>query len=540
MNSRFSRAFKLGFFQKGRTGEMDFRPKKEANLIIYLYLLIFCISAGFLIIFIRLFQLTVVKGSYFRQLADGNRIREVIIEPKRGRILDRKGFVLAENTEPNIHQPIERINSKRTYFFPEIISHLIGYRKVADKNDLKNDNCLDKLLLGDKVGKKGVEKLFDCDLRGEHGKKLVEVDAQGQYLNTLSILAPVEGKQIQLAVDLDLQKKAYDLIKNKKAAVVALKPKTGEILVMVSSPSFNPQDFEDGSATVEKYFQDGKKPLFNRAAEASYPAGSIFKTVIATGALEEKKITVNTQFEDTGTIKAGPLTFGNWYFLQYGKTEGMVNVVKAIQRSNDIFFYLTGAKLGEDKIKIWAERFGYGKATEFGLDESEGLVPSAFWKKEVLHENWYLGDTYNLSIGQGYLLVTPLQVAVATSVFANNGYLCQPKLLKGEKPNCQKLPISQNTLDLVREGMKEACSPGGTGWPLFEFKIPVACKTGTAELYTTSKTPHAWFTAYAPFNSPAGEPEIIVTVLEEEGGQGSDVAGPIVRDILKAYFERQE
>jgi penicillin-binding protein 2 len=197
-------------------------------------------------------------------------------------------------------------------------------------------------------------------------------------------------------------------------------------------------------------------------------------------------------------------------------------------------------------MKNWAERFGYGRSTGIGFEEVEGLIPSAFWKKETLKENWYTGDTYNLSIGQGYLLVTPLQVTQATSTIANNGYLCKPKLLKNEKPECEKLPISHKTLKSVQEGMKKACATGGTGWPLFQFKvksdklkvqeIQTACKTGTAESQSKTTNAHAWFTVYAP----AENPEIILTVLVEEGGQGSDIAGPIARDILKAYFERKE
>ena len=161
--------------------------------------------------------------------------------------------------------------------------------------------------------------------------------------------------------------------------------------------------------------------------------------------------------------------------------------------------------------------------------------------KEILKENWYLGDTYNLSIGQGYVGTTPLQTVLVTGVFANGGYLCQPQLLKIRNPNdkiqtCKKLPISQKTLSLIKEGMKQACSTGGTGWPLFDFKIQTACKTGTAESHIKNGLPHAWITVFAPYENP----EIALTVLVEEGGQGSDVAGPIAKEILKAYFERSE
>jgi len=366
-------------------------------------------------------------------------------------------------------------------------------------------------------------------------------------VKTITVQPPKDGKPIQLAFDSVLQEKAYELIKTKNAVVVALKPKTGEVLILTSSPSFDPQDFEDANtSSIRKYFSDPSKPMFNRATEGVYPPGSLFKLTVASGALEEKKITEKTLFEDTGTIKAGPLTFGNWYFLQYGKTEGMVDIVKAIRRSNDIFFYRTGGLLGPEDLKKWAEIFGYGKQTGIGFEEAEGTIPSPFWKEETLKDQWYTGDMYNFSIGQGYLLTTPLQVALASSVFANDGSLCVPQLLKVNdeiKPQCKKLPLSDKTIALIKRGMEEACSPGGTGWPLFDFsvsstsaKIQTACKTGTAESHSVSGIPHAWFTVYAPSSNP----EIALTILIEEGGQGSDVAAPIAKEILKSYFERKE
>jgi penicillin-binding protein 2 len=247
------------------------------------------------------------------------------------------------------------------------------------------------------------------------------------------------------------------------------------------------------------------------------------------------------QFEDTGKIKAGPIEFGNWYFLQYGKTEGMVNITRAIKRSNDIYFYRAGARLGPERIKYWSGQFGYGRRSKSAFDEAAGLIPSPFWKEETVGDRWYLGDTYNLAIGQGYVLVTPLQATLATSVFASGGELCEPKLLKDEKPECKKIPIAPDTLDIVTEGMKQACAPGGTGWPLFDFKIEgrkidIACKTGTAESLDKKTAPHAWITLFAPIENP----EIVLTVMVEQGGQGSDVAGPIAREILKTYFGRKE
>ena len=541
---------RLPFFQKGDSKGLSFFLTNNKLVENAFFIYITLIFLFLIILFFRLFQLTVVKGNYYRTLSEQNRLREIVIEAPRGEIIDRKGFIIAQNLRPSINQKIEpgllnnnqKIISRRIYQSPETIAPLIGYRQTADKNDLKNDSCQYKLQLGDRTGKKGVEKLFDCELRGQAGKKLVEIDAQGQYLKTVDVIPPILGDKIQLALDLELQKKAYELIKKVKAAIVVTNPKTGEILASVSSPSFNSQDFEDNSSNnIQNYLTSKDYPLFNRVMEGTYPPGSLFKLVVATAGLEEKAIDEKTEIEDKGSIKAGAATFGNWYFLQYGKVEGMVDVIKAIRRSNDIFFYKIGEKTGVEKIKKWSDIFGLGKETKIGLDEAEGIIPSTFWKKEILKENWYLGDTYNLSIGQGYVGTTPLQMALVADVFANGGYLCKPQLLKQNVGKCKKLPISQKTISLIREGMKQACSTGGTGWPLFDFtigktKIQTACKTGTAESHAVSGMPHAWISAFAPYDNP----EIAVTVLVEEGGQGSDVAGPIAKEILKAYFERSQ
>ena len=550
---------KLLPFQQFKEKTINFKKKPPEDIFWRIYLLPIFAVIIFLNLITRLFQITIVKGAYYRSLAENNRIREIALEAPRGTIFDRKGFVL-------VYSKIENEKVKRIYQENEAFAHILGYRQLASAEEIKNDFCPEKLKLNDKVGKQGIEKIFDCLLRGKKGKKLVEVDAKEKVLKTLTVISPQKGEDLRLSIDLELQKKAFELLKEKKGAIVASKPKTGEILILVSSPSFNPQDFEEeNQSAIKKYLEDKNQPLFNRATNGVYPPGSTIKPMIAASALEEKAIDEKFLVEDTGVIKAGPSTFGNWYFLQYGKTEGMVDVVKAIRRSNDIFFYKTGEKLGPEKIKKWLEKFGFGQKTKIGLDEEEGLIPSVFWKKETLKEDWFLGDTYNLSIGQGYVLITPLQVNLATAVFANGGYLCKPKLLKinnnGEahssaslQPECHSLNLSQKSLNLVLEGMKQACLPGGTGWPLFQFKvqsskikvgnqekvksqeIPVACKTGTAESQDKDKNPHAWFTVFAPFDNP----EIVLTVLIEHGGQGSDIAAPIAKEILKSYFERWE
>jgi penicillin-binding protein 2 len=305
--------------------------------------------------------------------------------------------------------------------------------------------------------------------------------------------------------------------------------------------------------------------------------------VTSLAALEEKAIKADTLVEDTGVLTIGPFSFPNWYFNQYGKTEGMVDVIKALKRSNDIFFYKTGEWLGITKLVAWAKKMGIGKPLGIELGgEASGLMPDPAWKKshfstaadrEARNDEWYLGDTYHVSIGQGYLLTTPLQVGMWTNVIANGGKLCRPTIKKiaqdrRDSGDCEDLDVEQKNLDLVIEGMKEACDTGGTGWPLFGFSIkktdsteaspsshsiavPIACKTGTAEFGDPKNHTHAWFTAFGPMPDEfvsdeikatesyvSGTPEISVAVLVEGAGEGSNVAAPVAKKILEEWFGR--
>lgn len=610
---------KLPFIHRGESGSMHFSTKTRNTTSISLYLFFAVVIIFFLAMVSRLFQLTVVKGNYYRSLSEDNRIREVVIEAERGKIVDRKGYVIAENSPVELSESLKRITSKRYYKEAEPFSHIIGYRQIADKANIENDTCIHRLQLGDKVGKKGIERLYECELRGKNGKKLIEVNAQGLFKKTLSVLEPQKGRTIQLSIDGDLQKRAYEVIKGKKAVVVGIDPRNGEILVLTSSPSFDPQVFEDNkNAIITDLLKDDDRPLFNRATEGTYPPGSVFKPVVALAALQEKIIDDETVVKDTGKVTLGNLEFGTWNFLEHGQIEGDVDVIKALQRSNDIFFYKIGEKMGPEKIKKWSEEFGFQEKTGIGIDEAVGTIPFPFWKEDVFKEQWYTGDTYNFSIGQGYVLTTPLQVALSTVPFANKGEYCTPSLLKLDSPgndfmgapkkNCHKIPADEQHMETVREGLKAACKVGGTGWPLFTFRvkdpaipsptqhiatmsatitadnnatesavlsavtktsptptptptimpiedlwdpdyligtgsaymartkaIEVGCKTGTAES-GGKKKPHAWFTAFAPFDNP----EILFAVMIEEDGQGSDRAAPVARELLRQYFETAE
>jgi len=535
--------------------DINFKPRNRIHNSLRIYLVPAVITAVLLIFTIRLFHLTLVKGAFYKFASEDNHLTEIAIEGKRGTIFDRKGQKLAfsEDAEKKF---------KRNYVDGEAYGHMLGYRQIASAENIKNDACKQPLRLNDRLGVKGIEKLFECTLRATKGRELIETNAKGKFVKTISKVEPIPGKDITLSLDSELQKKTYDAImqntiksneisdySTKKISVIALKPGTGEVLAMLSYPSFDPQAFEDNeTSTVQGYLKNTEQPLYNRALLGTYPPGSVFKPVIAAAALQEKAVSPTELIEDTGFIEVGTnkQIFRNWFYTKYGKMDGMVDMVKGLQRSNDIYFYRLGEKLGSDKIKKWSHTFGFGKHTGINLDDSTGVVPSDFWKRERLGEKWYLGDTYNLSIGQGYLLTTPIQIALSTAVFAQNGDYCLPQILKISdviKPHCTSLKLAKETLETIREGMKKACETGGTGWPFFTFepvtkgqKVTVGCKTGTAESHLKSGIPHAWFTIFAPFEKP----EIVVTVLVEEGGEGSNVAAPIAKEILTSYFQRNQ
>lgn len=482
------------------------------------------------ILFVSIFKLSVIKKKYYDELARENKITENLISAPRGKILDRKGRIIAQNI--SVFDEL-----KREYPYGESLGLVSGYVGKIAEDEIKNNRCDKKLNKNELIGRGGVEDYFDCSLRGIDGKKLIEVDARGKYVRELGRLEPENGNDLSLSIDAFWQDKIYKLLDKRKATVVMSEPKTGKIIALVSSPSFDPNFFSNqkDDQIIGEYLNDNEGlPLLNRTIAARYHPGSVFKIVLATAGLEENVINKNTLYEDTGILKVGDYSYSNWLWTKSGMTDGMVDIVKAIKRSNDIYFYKLGGDLGVDRIKTWADKYGYGSKTGIELKgELEGIVPNNDWKKENKGENWYLGDTYHLSIGQGFLGVTPLQVNQMTNVIANGGKKCKMTLLKDKKPECMDLNIKRENIDTIVQGMKAACHTGGTAWPLFNFKTELACKTGTAEVGDGSKDTQAWLTAFAP----ADDPQISITVLVERGGEGSDVAAPIVGDILKEWFD---
>jgi penicillin-binding protein 2 len=450
-----------------------------------------------------------------------------------------------------------RIASSRRYINDETYSHLIGYTGKVTREEY--DTLLKEkkeYLFSDTIGKNGLEVWYESVLRGVMGKREIEVDALGNEKKIVSETAPISGNTVVLNIDHGLQQVAYEelmkeLRSNRQAtggAAVAMDPRTGEVLALVSAPSFSNNEFIQGIST-EKYstlLSDAHHPLLFRAISGEYPSGSVIKPVIAAAALQENVINASTTFLSTGGIRIGEWFFPDWKAGGHGVT----NVIKAIAESVNTFFYYVGGGdnstftgLGVDAIRMYAERFGLN--AKLGIDvggESTGFLPTKSWKEEVKHEQWYIGDTYHLAIGQGDLLVTPLQVASYTATIANGGTVYRPALVhQVEDQNGNLIQsfaptvIRENVIDAdnlatVREGMRQTVL-SGSAQSLSSEPFSVAGKTGTAQFSSSGKT-HAWFTSFAPYENP----EIVVSVLVEEGGEGHDAALPIAREMLRWWY----
>src|SRR3989338_814480 len=542
------------FFQKDRSlGHLSFDSLNPSSLFI-LRVAVFC---ALFISLARLFMLTVVNGEKYRSLAEENRVRLVTIEAARGKIFDRNGKLMADSLTNYFLKKGENVLSisyeqaqdleksglahedfegglgkifrsvTREYLLGSAAAHILGYTTGVGEEG---------------AGRLGIEASYDNFLKGQAGKKLIEVDANERKVSILGSIDPEAGRDLTLTIDATLQKIVYEVLKKHAERVgsggtfILQNPSSGEVLALVSYPSFDPTD-------ISRFLESSNQPFFNRAVSGIYPPGSIFKIISALSALESGKITGETEIEDVGEFELGGVRFSNWYYNQYGGRDGILKVDRAIARSNDIYFYRISEKVGLDGLRKMAIKFGFGQKSGIDLpEESLGLVPDEVWKKSTLGAPWYLGDTLHFSIGQGFMLVTPIQINSITSYMAS-GKLTRPYLVSkigsppagrgefeiGSEIICEKL-VSEENYKLVREGMRKACQTGGTGWPFFDAAYSVGCKTGTAEKNLCN--PHAWFTAFVPFD----DPKISITVIIEEGGEGSGVAGPVAKEILDWWF----
>jgi len=443
--------------------------------------------------------------------------------------------------------------TRREYnLFSKTLSHILGYTGKINKEELEVSG--DEYTPIDFIGKMGIEYFWENELKGLSGKKQVEVDALGHEKKIISKTEAEDGHNLVLSLDVIMQKKMEEIIiehlerlKLGKASAIVLDPNNGEVLSLVSFPSYNNNAFARGISQAEysELINHPDNPLFNRAISGEFPSGSTFKIVMASAALEEGVITENTSFNSVGGISIGQWFFPDWKAGGHGIT----NVRKAISQSVNTFFYYIGGGhndfkgLGLERIVQYGKLFGLGAQTGIDLaGEASGFLPSREWKKEAKNESWYIGDTYHLSIGQGDLLVTPLQVANFTSVLANGGSIYRPHLIReilnGRDEVVSEVmnnPVRKNFIDpqnieIVRQGMRKTVTEGSARSMNF-LPVTSAGKTGTAQWSSVHEN-HAWYTGFAPYENP----ELVFTILVEEGGEGSSVAVPIAREFLNWYY----
>lgn len=567
---------------------------------------IYFIGLVFCLYIIRLYYLQVLHGDELNLASNMNRVKVLLVPAPRGIIYDRKRRPIVKNkpyfsvsllpnstkvdtkglsellsidqteltakikTGLNLLNPIvlkdglffediARIEAKRSdfpgliietnitrdYIHDNLMAHVIGYlgkpqQSQLDDPKLSNDNITKDTL----IGKWGVERLYNSTLMGQAGKKIVEVDAFGKVLRVLEYKPPIKGKDLILSVDMDAQVAAENAFNGRSGALVAIDPNNGEILSLVSLPSFRPADFTLGinPKIWSQLNSDKKFPLLNRALQSAFPPGSIFKTIDSVAGIEEGVINNNLTIFCNGERHLGNHSYGCWKKGGHGT----ISFPRGLEESCDLFFYEVGNRLGIDRMERYAKLFGLGQKTGFQLSgESAGLVPGRQWKKKALHDSWYQGETLITAIGQGYLTVTPIQAAVMAGMIASDGNSYPLTLLKTKdnpKP-IHKVSIRPETFQRVKDAMLSVVSsPRGTAHSIYTPLISIAGKTGTAQVIRgrteaakqgAEFRDHAWFIAFAP----AEKPQIALAVLVEHGGHGGSAAAPIALDVIKAYMK---
>ncbi len=585
----------------------------QARLAVASYIIVGMIG----VLLLGFWKLQVIDADKYSSMAERNRVREIPVIAPRGRMLDRDGRVLVDNRpsfsvlllrddpalvekylpgiadgigipledlkdqlsntknlpkfQPIIIKPeasdadiafieshrsdipvLEMISVSRRRYLPNgFLAHAVGYVGEVSEQQIEASNG--KLRMGDFAGKFGLERQYNDILIGTDGKRRVIVNSVGKEMGRLSTQEAIPGKQIQLTIDYDLQQVAEQSLGARPGAVVALDPRTGEVLAMASHPSMDANDFAVRVTAEEwnKLNESTEHPLMNRAIQAQLAPGSVFKIVTATAMLEDK-----VPPESFTTFCPGYGTFYGrqfkcWvYYAKSGPTShGVTNLHEAILKSCDVFFYNVGMRLGIDRLSYYGSKFGIGHKTGIDLPSEEpGLMPSAEWVERVYHRKWYPGETISVSTGQGAVTTTPLQLARMIGGIAMGGVFKQPHLLK-DAPNVgeERFPISESTVEKITDAMYGVVNePGGTGGQLRLAGIEFSGKSGTAQVigYDTrarvGKTKqfedNAWFVGYAPRRNP----DIVVCVLVQESGKhGGEAAGPVVRDIIKAYYDKK-
>ena len=598
---------------------MNRNGEKNRILIRRTLVVIFFNLIAFAVIVARLYFLQVKEADKYNMMSDENRISTRFLVPPRGLIYDRNGEVIARNEQdfqalivaeqtPDIEQTLKTfkqivplsadeeskirkdLKNKRRFipvklkdnlswdevakillhapdlsgveideglnrFYPyaDIYAHVLGYVGPVSEKD-KKDNPL-YMVPGFKIGKSGLERYFDSKLQGRGGTIKLEVNAYGRVMNEIERNSGEEGESLKLTIDARLQRAAYEAFGEESGAAVVLDVRTGEILALVSTPSFDPNLFTNGISYKHwnALLNNERTPLVNKAVSGQYSPGSTFKVVVALAALEAGVIDLNTRFNCNGGLDVGNIRFHCWRHSGHGS----LNVIEALKYSCDIFFYETAMKLGIDKIHDMAVKLGMGNLIEVGLDnEKSGIIPSKAWKKARYGVSWTQGDAANSGIGQGYVLVTPLQLVTMLARVVNGGYAVQPTFIKPTKKELSKvkrLDISTKNIEIVKRGMFEVVNGVGGTAGRARFNINGAMmggKTGTTQVRRISMKErnsgilrdeqlpwrlrnHALFMGFTPVDNPY----YAVAVIVEHGSSGSGVAAPIASKILQTALK---
>ncbi|MFV2080908.1 MAG: penicillin-binding protein 2 [bacterium] len=471
--------------------------------------------------------------------------------------LDDREVALIESESDRFPGANLRVIPRRYYPFGRAAAHTLGYVGEISPEQLAS-RLYRGASMGDIIGKFGLEKIYDNYLRGKDGGRQVEVNAQGREINVLGITEPVPGLNLVLNIDIRMQMILEEALSGRQGAAVAMDVKTGGILAMVSQPSFDPNEFSlrISRQRWEEILKDPSHPLQNRAIQGVYPPGSTFKVVTAAAALMEKSLDPDDEIFCPGYYRFGGRTYWDWKLGGHGK----VNLFKGIVESSDVYFYQAGEKTGIEAISNWAFDLGLGKTTGIDLPgELGGLIPTPEWKKRTKNEPWFPGETLSASIGQGFVLVTPLQMVSLYSTVANRGLLLEPHVISRiedvtgrivEEKNIEikrRSRVSQDAWNRIVEALVGVVeNDKGTGRRARIRDFAVAGKTGTAQVVRLEAwrgkkeeeipwelRDHAWFVAFAPYD----DPEVAVAVVVEHGGHGSKAALPIVTRFLRRYKE---
>ena len=571
---------------------------------------------------LNFWKIQVLDHKKYWEKSEANRMREIVLPSQRGLIKDRGGTILADNKasfkvsiirenckdydkscrkisrllmieEDVLKERIKRYESfpvfkpivikenlsfeevaviearklefpelflqaepKRFYPFGNLAAHALGYIQELSGEEIKN-GLYKQRRLGDLIGKTGVEKVYESTLVGIDGESLEIVDSMGRSKGEIAKREPEKGQNIILTLDYALQEKAEEVLEGREGAVVMMDPQTGEILALASYPTFDPNKFIDRFTPEEwlDLINSSEFPLENRAIRGQYAPGSIFKLVIDLGALELGLVDEETVFTCKGEIEIYNEPFKCWI----EKGHGEMNLIQGIRNSCNIYHYQVAKKMGIDEISRYAKMLGFGARTGIDLPgEKAGLVPNPQWKREVRKERWQPGETISVGIGQGPLMVTPLQVALYTSIIANRGRKVTPHLLNSQSLAGKRLfsekdavDIELSTFETVIQGMWEVVNKGGTGWAANVKGFDICGKTGSTQLISTEKDKekkveeeeeeeeaktHSWFTGFAPRDNP----KIVVTVIIEYGGMGGATAAPIARKLFNSYRRKYD